>query len=135
MNPAASSTLADLVMVVHFAFTIFVVAGGLIVLWQPRAAWLHLPCAVYGASIELFGWVCPLTPLEQSLRHAAGQAGYGGGFIEHYIGGILYPGNWGQIHVLLGLGVIVLNGAVYAWLLRKWRRRATDERPDAPRAD
>lgn len=121
MNPAVSGLLADLVMVVHLGFVIFVVAGGLLVVWRPRAAWLHLPCALYGTAIELFGWVCPLTPWEQSLRRAAGQAGYVGGFIEHYVGRILYPGNWGDIHVMLGVGVLALNGALYGWLL--WRRR------------
>jgi hypothetical protein len=120
MNPAVSGLLADLVMVVHLGFVIFVVAGALLVVWRPRAAWLHLPCALYGAAIELFGWVCPLTPWEQSLRRAAGQAGYVGGFSEHYVGRILYPGNWGDIHVMLGVGVLALNVALYGWLL--WRR-------------
>jgi len=123
MNPAVSGLLADLVMVVHLGFVVFVVAGGLLVVWRTRVAWLHLPCALYGTAIELFGWVCPLTPWEQSLRRAAGQAGYGGGFIEHYVGRILYPGNWGDIHVLLGLSVLALNGALYGWLVWRSSRR------------
>ena len=122
MNPAISAVLADLIMVAHLGFVVFVVAGGLLVLWRPRLAWLHVPCALYGAAIELFGWVCPLTPWEQSLRRAAGQAGYSGGFIEHYVGRILYPGNWGEIHVYLGVGVLALNGAIYGWLLYRRRR-------------
>lgn len=121
MSPGVSKLLADLVLLAHFGFVVFVVAGGLLVAWRTRIAWLHIPCALYGAAIELFGWICPLTPLEQDLRRAAGQAGYQGGFIEHYVGGLLYPGDWGEIRILLGVAVIVVNGAIYAWLA--WRLR------------
>lgn len=114
------SVLADLVMLVHAAFVVFVAVGGFLVAWRPEVAWAHVPCALYGAAIEFFGWVCPLTPLEVRLRRAGGQAGYEGGFIEHYVGGLLYPESWGAIHVWLGVAVVVGNAAVYAWI---WRRR------------
>ena len=132
MSPGLWNSLADLVMVVHFGFVVFVVAGGLLVLWRRRVAWIHLPCVLYGAAIELFGWGCPLTPLEQSLRRTAGSVGYRGGFIEHYVGRILYPGNWGEIHVFLGIGVLVLNGAIYGWLLYRRRDRSGGAVPSGP---
>lgn len=114
--------LADLVVVVHLAFVVFVVLGGLLVLRRGWVAWLHLPAALWGALIELFGWVCPLTPLEQWLRRRAGEAGYPGGFVEHYLLPILYPGELTrEIQVMLGVAVLVLNLAVYGWVLRRRR--------------
>lgn len=114
------SVLADLVMLVHAAFVVFVAVGGFLAAWRLAVAWAHVPCALYGAAIEFFGWTCPLTPLEIGLRRAAGQAGYTGGFIEHYLRGILYPSSWGEIHVWLGIAVIVGNAAIYGWI---WARR------------
>lgn len=115
--------LADLVVVAHFLFVAFVVAGGLLVLRRPRVLWVHLPCAVWGALIELFGWVCPLTPLEMHLRGLAGEAGYAGGFVERYIFSILYPQGLTREHqIVLGLLVLALNAAIYGYLL--WRRRS-----------
>lgn len=121
------SILADVVMLVHFAFVLFVALGAFLVLWRRWVAWLHVPCALYGAAIEFFGWICPLTPLENDLRRQAGQAGYAGGFIENYVGGLLYPADWSRIHVWLGIAVVVGNGAIYAWIW--WRRRS--RRPTA----
>lgn len=115
---------ADLVVLVHLAFVLFVVFGGLLVLRWPRVAWVHLPVAIYGALIELVGWVCPLTPLENDLRRAAGEAGYEGGFVEHYLLPILYPGNLTPtVQIVLGLLVIVINVAVYTLAHRRRRAR------------
>ncbi|SOY53140.1 conserved hypothetical protein; putative membrane protein [Cupriavidus taiwanensis] len=113
--------LADLVVIAHALFIVFVVAGGLLVLRWPRAAWVHLPAAVWGVLIEWAGWICPLTPLENTLRRAAGQAGYGGGFVERYLLPLIYPaGLTPAVQLWLGLAVLVVNVAVYAlW----WRRR------------
>jgi hypothetical protein len=115
--------LADLVVVIHLAFVLFVVLGGLLVLRRPRLAWLHVPAALWGAWIEISGWVCPLTPLENALRHAAGQAGYAGGFIHHYILPVLYPPGLTREaqHVLAAL-VVLVNVAAYAVLLRRTPR-------------
>jgi hypothetical protein len=118
--------LADLVVVVHFGFVLFVVLGGLLVLRWPRLAYLHVPTAVWGALIEFTGGVCPLTPLENSLRESAGGAGYQGSFIEHYILPILYPSALTRgIQLLLGSFVVVLNLAIYAYLLRRKRGMRT----------
>ena len=116
--------LADLVVGVHALFVAFVIAGGLLVLRWPWVAAVHLPAAVWGALIELRGGVCPLTPLENSLRASAGQAGYEGGFIEHYLLPVLYPAGLTR-GVQLGLGalVIAVNLVVYALVLRRrWTR-------------
>ena len=115
-------TLADLVLVVHLAFVLFVVLGGALVLRWPKLAWVHLPAAGWGALIEFAGWICPLTPLEQRLRVLAGQAGYEGGFIEHYVTAWLYPaGLTRTVQLVLGAAVIAVNLAVYARLLRRRR--------------
>lgn len=106
--------LADLVLVVHFGFVIFVSAGGFLVLVRPWWAALHVPCLLYGVGVELIGWTCPLTPLEQRLRLRAGADGYSGGFIDHYVGGALYPDDWATLRVWLGLFLVTLNLAVYA---------------------
>src|SRR5690606_36523026 len=82
---------ADLVLVLHFAFIVFVGLGALTVARWPRLAWLHVPAALWGVAIMLAGGLCPLTPLEQGLRRAAGQAGYTGGFIDHYLVPLIYP--------------------------------------------
>jgi hypothetical protein len=83
--------LADALLVVHAAFVGFVVLGGLAVLRWPRLAWLHLPAAAWGALVEVSGWICPLTPIEKAWRIRAGEVGYSGGFIEHYLLPALYP--------------------------------------------
>ena len=115
---------ADVVLVVHLAFVLFVVLGGLLVLRWPRVAWVHVPVALYGAAIEFIGFICPLTPLEVWLRRRGGEAGYSGGFIEHYITAALYPtGLTREVQLALGAVVLVLNGIVYAVWLRRRRRR------------
>jgi hypothetical protein len=113
--------LADLVLVVHAAFVAFVMLGGVAVLRWPRMAWLHLPVALWGAGIEFLGGICPLTPLENRWRQLAGDQGYAGGFVEHYIVALLYPdGLTRSIQVALGLLVVVVNVAIYAYA---WHRR------------
>lgn len=116
--------LADLVVLVHLAFVLFVAGGGFLLLRWPALAWLHLPSALWGAAIEFGGWVCPLTPLENRLRIRAGEGGYGGGFIEEYLLPILYPGDLTrEIQIVLGILVVVVNGALYLWI---WKRARSD---------
>lgn len=117
--------LADAVLLVHGLFILFVPAGGALVWRWPRLAWLHLPAVAWGAWVAWAGWICPLTPLENALRRAAGQAGYSGGFIEHYLVGLIYPdGLTRGVQAGLGIAVALLNLALYALLLRARRRRA-----------
>jgi hypothetical protein len=122
--------LADLVVLVHLAFIVFVVAGGLTVLWWRRMAWLHLPAAAWGVFIEVSGGICPLTPLEQDLRERAGQSGYEGGFVEHYVVALIYPEALTRElqFVLAGL-VLVVNVAVYGYVLTRPRKAASGQRP------
>ena len=116
---------ADLVVLLHGAFVLFVALGGLLVWRWPRLAWLHLPAVAWGALIEFTGWICPLTPLEQHLRQVVGQAGYAGGFIDHYLLALLYPaGLTREMQWALGAGVLMVNGAVYGLLLGRWARAA-----------
>ena len=124
--PMPGSIAADAVLIVHFAFVVFVIAGGALVFLWPRLAWLHLPAVFWGTLVELTGWVCPLTPLENALRHAAGDAGYGGDFIQHYIVALLYPeGLTRGTQILFGLAVVALNVLCYAALVLQARRHAT----------
>jgi hypothetical protein len=117
--------LADVVMVFHGLFVVFVVTGGLLALRWPGVAWIHLPLAAWGAWVELANRVCPLTPLENHLRRLAGEAGYRGGFLERYLVDLVYPGGLTRpIQIALGAAVIALNGAIYAWA---WRRRRASE--------
>ena len=115
--------LADLVVAAHFLFVAFVILGGLLVLRWPKMAYLHIPAALYGAAIEFAGWTCPLTPLENWLRRQAGDSGYSGGFIENYILPLLYPSALTRnIQLLLGLFVIAVNLAIYAYVFRRRSR-------------
>ena len=130
MAPTLARLLADLVVVAHALFVAFVVAGGLLVLRWPRLAWAHVPAAVWGTLIEFFGWVCPLTPLENHLRRLGGEGGYAGGFIERYVFAALYPEGLTRTHqVILGSLVLALNGFVY-W--RLWRRKRNAPARGAP---
>jgi hypothetical protein len=118
--------LADAVLVVHLIFIAFVVLGGLLLLRWPRLAWLHLPAVAWGAWIELSAGICPLTPLEVDLRARAGEGSYSGGFIERYLTAALYPEGLDRRHqIVLGAFVLVLNAAIYGWLV--WRRRRSGQ--------
>ena len=119
------SVLADLVLVGHAAFVVFVMLGGLLVLRWPRGAWVHVPSILWGVWVEVAGKVCPLTPMENELRRAAGESGYPGGFLEHYVTPILYPqGLTRGIEVGLGVAVLLLNLMVYTVVWRRTLRRA-----------
>lgn len=113
---------ADFVVVLHAAFVIFTVFGGLLAWKWPRAAWLHVPCFLWAAWVELTGWLCPLTPLENLLREQAGAITYQTGFIAHYLMPVLYPeGLTRTIQVCLGLMVLIGNVFLYAILINRYR--------------
>lgn len=124
--------LANAVVLIHGAFVLFVVLGGFIVLRWPWVAWLHVPAAVWGSLIEFAGWVCPLTPLENFFRVRAGEAGYSGGFIEHYVLHAIYPtGLTPQIQWMLGGAALVVNVSIYTVYVRRLaasRRRQNEQR-------
>lgn len=114
--------LATAVVLLHFSFVLFVVGGGLLLYKWPWLAWLHLPAVIWAALLEFNSWVCPLTPLEQQPRSAAGQAGYSGGFVDHYLLALLYPvGLDGNMQIILGSLVVVINVLVYGVL--GWHRK------------
>jgi hypothetical protein len=115
--------LADAVLFVHFAFVLVAVAGGLAVLKWPRFAWVHVPLVIWASLVNLMTWTCPLTPLENSLRQAAGDAGYSGGFIEHYLGLIVYPPIMTHsVALYAGAAVALWNVVIYAAVI--WLRRS-----------
>ena len=116
---------ADALVLVHLGFILFVLLGGLLALRWPRLIWLHLPAVAWGIVVECLHLGCPLTPWENQLRRMAGQAGYDGGFIEHYLIPLIYPaGLTPQIQIGLGAIVVLLNLAVYTWLIWRWRNKA-----------
>ena len=116
--------LADLTVLLHAAFILFAVFGGLLAVRWPRIAWLHLPAVLWAAFIEFSGRICPLTPLENHYRELAGESGYTGGFIEHYILPVIYPaGLTRNIQLGLGLGVLVVNIVAYGIVIRRSMKR------------
>lgn len=122
--------LANAVVVVHFAFVIFVIVGGLLLFRWWWLVFVHLPAIVWGALVEFTHWICPLTYLEDWLRERAGVAAYQGDFVTHYLMPILYPAHLtAHIQIFLGALVIGINIVIYAALLRHWQkiRRAQTE--------
>jgi hypothetical protein len=118
--------LGDFVLLLHMAFVLFATLGGFLVFKWRRVAWFHIPAALWAALIEVVGWECPLTPLENWLRRRGGEAGYQTGFIERYLLPLIYPAPFPRgLHVVLGLLVMGVNLAIY-W--RIWRRSASTGR-------
>ena len=122
MSPLLASWVADAVLVLHGLFIAWVVLGAWAVWRRPRLAWLHLPCAAWGVTIEWSGGTCPLTPLEWRLRALAGEMPGRGGFIDHYLTAAIYPeGLTREWQWALGAGVLVVNGLAYVALLVRAR--------------
>jgi uncharacterized protein DUF2784 len=126
--PMLFRTAADLVVVVHAAFVVFVVLGGVLVARWPRAAWLHLPAVAWGIVVESAGWICPLTPLENYLRERGGSSAYRGEFIEHYLLPVLYPAQLTRTRqTWLGILAVVVNLCLYTYSSGRARRRRRSE--------
>lgn len=120
--PNTALFLADVVLLMHLAFVLFVLFGGLLALKWRSTIWLHLPAAAWGAFIEFSGWICPLTPLENWLRRQGEEADYEGDFIVHYVLPVLYPtGLTQEIQLILGAVVLAVNVVIYGWLWRTYR--------------
>ena len=110
--------LADLVLLIHFAFIVFVIVGGFFASRWRWLPWVHLPAVAWAVVLECLGWICPLTPLENLLRQASGEAGYAGGFLEHYLVQVVYPeALTPEIQIYIGMGVLLINSLAYsiAW--------------------
>lgn len=115
--------LADLLVLFHFFFVLFVTFGGIFILKSPKVVFFHLPALLWGILIEFSGWICPLTPLENLLRRMGGEAGYEGAFIEHYIIPILYPAELTrELQIGFGVALIAVNGLFYGLLIARIRR-------------
>src|ERR1041385_96636 len=111
--------LAAVVVLLHASFVLFVVFGGFLVIRWRWISWLHVPAVTWGALIELLGWPCPLTPLENFFRDQAGASTYSAGFIDHYVVRALYPpGLTRGVQVLIGVLVIVVNVVAYTIIVR-----------------
>ena len=124
----AARTLGDLVLAFHLAFIVFAILGSFLVLWRPWIVWLHIPSVLWSGFVNLSGQVCPLTPLENTFRHLAGQAGYEGGFVQHYLTPLVYPGvmpeRWGLVS---GISVLAWNVLVYTLVVAQRRSGAYRE--------
>jgi hypothetical protein len=122
------SIAADALVIVHLAFIVFVMLGGLLLLKWPRLIYLHLPAVAWGILVELQGWLCPLTPLEQHYRALAGKTGYSDGFVQHYLLPVIYPaGLTRDIQMLLALCVVAINLVIYAVIYVKYRHNRTQQ--------
>ena len=129
MAPTLFRAAADLVVVVHAAFVLFVVLGGLLVVRWPRLAWVHVPAAAWGVLTELAGWTCPLTPLENHLRERSGMSTYQGEFVEHYVLPLLYPAHLTRgRQVWLGAAAFIINVVLYWRVVSSHRSAATSLR-------
>jgi len=115
--------LADMVVIIHFLFVLFVIFGGFLVLYKQGWAWLHIPAAIWGALVEFTGWICPLTPLENWLRIQGGGAAYASDFVERYIISFLYPSLLTRnLQFFLGFFVVVINICIYGWVIRQRKK-------------
>ncbi len=115
---------ADIVILIHFSFILFVIFGGFLVMKWPKFIWLHIPAMIWGILIEFYGWICPLTILENDLRRTEDGGVYTGGFIEYYLLPVIYPaGLTREIQIIMGFAVIIINLLVYFLIFKKTERR------------
>ena len=123
MTPLAAHALATAVVLVHVAFVAFVVAGGMLAMRWRRMAYVHLAAVAWAVYVEWSGSICPLTPLENGLRRAAGLEAYAGDFVAEYVFPLLYPdGLTRGAQILAGFAVLAFNSIVYSALLRRGRK-------------
>jgi len=108
---------ADIIVILHFAFVVFVLLGGVLLLWWRKLVWIHLPAVIWGIMIEFTGWICPLTPYENKFRQQAGLEMYDGDFVMRYIMPVLYPEDLTRsLQVAFGLVVLVINVICYYYV-------------------
>ncbi len=124
-RPTLFRVAADCVVLLHLAFVVFVVLGGVLVARWSRLAWVHLPAAAWGVFVEFRGWICPLTPLENYLRERGGASAYDGAFVEHYMLALLYPAHLTpRVQIWLGTLALAVNVALYCTMVRSTSRKA-----------
>ena len=117
--------LADAMLLFHLLFILFALFGGLFILWRKWTVFVHLPAAVWATFIGFTGWICPLTPLENSFREASGDRGFSGSFIEYYIIPVIYPAALDMdMHLVLGYIALAINLVIYALVIYRYSRRA-----------
>lgn len=122
--------LADLTFVLHFCFVLFAVFGGLFILRRRAVLFAHLPALIWGVSVELLQLPCPLTNLENRLRFLGGEAGYAGGFLEHWVSAVLYADISPQFQTFLGVSLLIFNIFVYSLVIKRMRSRDVFRLPE-----
>jgi uncharacterized protein DUF2784 len=119
----------EAVVLLHLAFVLFVMLGGVLAIRWPWIMWLHVPAALWGVGVEFTGWICPLTPRENYLRQQSAGAGYQGDFIAQYILPVLYPtGLTRRSQVALGMFALAVNVGIYTFIVLRHQRLAAVER-------
>lgn len=114
---------ADVVLLTHLAFIVFAVFGGLLVIRKAWIAWLHVPAMLWAVWVVAAHRECPLTAIENHFLHAAGQSGYDGGFIEHYLLPLIYPPGLTESQQTVIAGLLgIWSVAVYVVAYRRRRR-------------
>ena len=117
---------ADLTFILHALFIVFVVCGGLLCLHRFSWAVVHLPAVAWGIWIEVSGGICPLTPLENHYLRLAGEQGYQGGYIDHYLIPIIYPaGLTRNTQWMIAVLALVINLAIYTWIICRRRKQSS----------
>jgi hypothetical protein len=127
--------LADITMIVHFAFIVFVAVGAILAWRWRKLIWAHLLSVGWGVGIVFLNFDCPLTPLERNLRQRGGEQGYeeGWGFVDHYIEGVIYPEEY-TTHLRFLAGTLIAIGWFgYLFWFRKRRQAEPAEPGDQPR--
>ena len=110
---------ADIILIIHFGYLLFVVFGGFFMLrW--RGLWkFHLPAVIWGFLVQYFVWICPLTTWENYFRELGGQSGYENGFIDYFVTSILYPNINAEVHTILAITLVLLNLAIYFYIFNR----------------
>jgi hypothetical protein len=119
--------LAELVVVIHFGFVVFVVLGGFLIFHWRKVLWLHVPAVLWSAWIELSGRICPLTPLENWFWIKGGQSAYPDDFVGNYILPLIYPESLTRvIQIVLAAIVIFVNVLVYGYIFLIRKKKSID---------
>ena len=114
---------ANLTLIAHLIFILFVVIGGLIFFIFPKIIYMHLPALSWGIYIELTNSVCPLTYLENWFLYKGEFTPYSNNFINNYLIPIIYPeGLTNEIQIYLGISLIVINILIYGLIYKNFKR-------------